>query len=314
MFKITNHKVAKRETLISIAKKYKHQSWKTIWDDKRNAKVKKLRKSPEAIDVGDVLVIPFNETQKKAIQQEALRLKTKLDGEQIVIEIIQKRAEHLQKAAEKLNKDRASFDKSFKAMIGLLESYRKDSKKWKDGIDIANKVINLLRGLKGLSKTAKSASKASGDELAKLNGKMASDAVEFVTQPVQDILKDAAIKWLLNESNAVSDVGRTVGTVTKWWGEVGSPSFWADGVSRFVVEKNYSIEGWTKALQTDFEVELTSKIHVIEKQYIAFMNDITKQARAIETESKNLAKEVGATVKRVNEYVKHVKALPVIGQ
>lgn len=313
MFKITSHKVAKRETLISIAKKYKHKSWKPIWNDRRNAKVKKLRKTPEAIDVGDIFVIPFNETQARAIQQEALRLQTKLEGEQKVTEIIQKRAEKLVKAARQLNKDRATFEKSFKAMMQLLETCRKDSKKWKDGVDIANKVLTLLVSLKGLSKTAKSASKASGDELAKLNSQMAKEAVSFVTQPVQDIVKDAAVKWLLDESNAVSEVGRTVGTVTKWWDEVQSPSFWADGIARFTVEGNYSIDGWTKALQTDFEVELKSKINMIEKQYIFFMKEIAKQARAIETEAKDVKKEADKTLKRINEYAKQVKELPVVG-
>lgn len=60
------HKVSKGDTLEGIAKKYKHKSWKTIWNDPANKGVKSKRKEPRLIRAGDVFVIPANEAEKKA--------------------------------------------------------------------------------------------------------------------------------------------------------------------------------------------------------------------------------------------------------
>ncbi|GMG84646.1 hypothetical protein LNKW23_38620 [Paralimibaculum aggregatum] len=64
------HKVAKGDTLIGIAKKYKHKSWKTIWNDPKNKGVRSKRKEPDLIRAGDILVIPPTEAEKKKAEAE----------------------------------------------------------------------------------------------------------------------------------------------------------------------------------------------------------------------------------------------------
>ncbi|MEM8577875.1 MAG: LysM peptidoglycan-binding domain-containing protein [Pseudomonadota bacterium] len=58
MPKDTIHTVRRGDTLGKIAKKYGHASWKTIYDAPENAKFRKNRPDPNAIQPGDKITIP----------------------------------------------------------------------------------------------------------------------------------------------------------------------------------------------------------------------------------------------------------------
>ncbi|MEM7440812.1 MAG: LysM peptidoglycan-binding domain-containing protein [Pseudomonadota bacterium] len=310
MFTEAKHKVAKRDTLITIAKKYKHKSWKTIWDDKRNAKVKKKRGNPEAIEPGDVLIIPFNEDQLKALKLKAISLMSLMEAEATLSAALEKRADAKDHAAKLTRKRHKTVDKDYKDTIAMLESCRKDSKKWKDGVDVTYKVVKVLRDLKGMAKTAKSASKASGDELAALNKKMKTDAVGMITGPVLDAAKDAGIKYLTDESNEISEIGKTVGHISKWWGDLETPSFWAGAITRFSEKGDWSINGWQDAFQHDLDVDIDSKIHVVDKQRIFATKKLLRDAQAAEAEAKKLRKLADSAQKRMKAWEKELTALP----
>ncbi len=61
------HRVTQGEFLAQIAAKYGFRNPATIWDDPRNAQLKKKRKSPHVLMPGDILVIP----DKSEKRQEA---------------------------------------------------------------------------------------------------------------------------------------------------------------------------------------------------------------------------------------------------
>lgn len=305
MFTVKKHKVAKKDTLVGIAKKYKHKSWKTIWDDKRNAAVKKKRGKPEAIEPGDVLIIPFNDAEKKAIAAERDRLIARLSAENVLAEAISIRVDRQITAGKNAIKRHADIDKSFKDTIAMLRGCQKDSKKWKDGVDVTYKVVTLLRGLKGLAKTSQKASKATGDELAKLNKEAQSQAVSMMTGPVKGVMLDAGIKYLLNDKNEISEIGTTVGAIAKWWGELETPSFWAGAITQLADGKS-----WEEAFQHDFEVEIKSKVHVVDKQRIFATKKLLLQAQTAVKSAEKMQGDIKAAIKRSEALVKELDALP----
>jgi N-acetylmuramoyl-L-alanine amidase len=61
------HTVEQGETMASIASAFGFLNFETLWNDPENAELKKLRRDPQVLFPGDVVVIPDKEGKKAAI-------------------------------------------------------------------------------------------------------------------------------------------------------------------------------------------------------------------------------------------------------
>ncbi len=81
------HTVKQGEHLSSIAEAYGFRSIKPIWDHPDNAKVKDLRKNPNVLLPGDVLVIPDRAFKEESRSTEK-RHRFKAVGEKLVLRLV----------------------------------------------------------------------------------------------------------------------------------------------------------------------------------------------------------------------------------
>ena len=116
------HKVAKGDTLIGIAKKYKHKSWKTIWNDPKNKGVKAKRKEPDLIRAGDILVIPPTEAEKKKAEAEKEAAAAAMAQETILSAQFGAKAAAIEAAVKATGNALKLMQASVKAVDGLLLS------------------------------------------------------------------------------------------------------------------------------------------------------------------------------------------------
>lgn len=116
MSKSKTYKVAKGDTLEKIAKSHKIKDYKLIFDAPENAKLKKQRKQPKAIQPGDILVIPatFANDVSKAQLQKHIK-----DAQQSMSKRDKVRKDILSSQKELHAKFKAAKSRYNKAMTGL---------------------------------------------------------------------------------------------------------------------------------------------------------------------------------------------------
>ena len=62
------HTVEQGETLLSIAKKHKFQSWEVIWNHDQNKALREQRQDPQVLAAGDEVFVPEKETVPISIE------------------------------------------------------------------------------------------------------------------------------------------------------------------------------------------------------------------------------------------------------
>ncbi|HUR28497.1 MAG TPA: LysM peptidoglycan-binding domain-containing protein [Planctomycetota bacterium] len=115
----------KGETLGAIAKQYGFSDWKVVWNDRANEGLRKTRKVPEQLAVGDKIVIPTNPADAKKAQDELKRI---------------------QEVLERLRKVRAESETCFDKMEAELDKDFKKINNLADGLDVAAMVATAFVG------------------------------------------------------------------------------------------------------------------------------------------------------------------------
>jgi len=307
MDKSRQHKVKKGDTLIKIAKTWKHKKWQTIWNAPENAKVKKKRADPEKIEPGDVLFVPYTLQEQKAILQAKLALLSLADGERALAASMLAQAGATSKAAKLALKRRKNVDKEFKDVIAMLKKCAKDTKRMKDGVDIAWALATLGRDLGKMAKLSKQSSTATGDALTKINKEARDKAVSIMTKPVEGQAKKAGTEHLLNEKNEISKLGLIVGTISEAEDKMVSPAFWFDTFVKLKEGKS-----WTEAVTNQFEQEMKNKINRVDKDRIFLTKKLQLQADEAVKAVKSMQTEAKNAIKRAKDIKKDVAALPDI--
>lgn len=299
------HTVSKGETLIGIAKKYKHKTYKDIWNDADNAKLKKKRGKPEAIEPRDILVIPLTADEVKAFRLQRAVFTDLMMIERHLAEAMLERSNSAAKASELALKRYKAADKEFLAIIAMLKDCERQSKKWSDGVDAAAEVVKIMRGLGGLAKVGKEASKASGQALQELNKKAMGKAVDIAKDPLEGQAKKAATEYLLDESNEISIIGLTVGTFAEAFDKMQSPSFWAQTFVQISEGK-----GWSAAVTFDLKRDIENKVNQVDKERIFLTKRLLREAQDAAKASKEMMKQSSAALKRAEGLKKQIAEIP----
>ncbi len=301
------HKVSKGETLISIAKRYKHKDWRNIWKDPANAAVLKKRKMPEKIEPGDKLVIPMNEAERKQMIELQRQLIAQLQVELDLAQTLSKRADKAIRASENAQKLCKSTEANYQDIIKDLKASAAGAKKWGDNVDVAAEIATLMVSLGKIAKLGKAASTASGEALKKINKEAMDEAVGMAYDPAAKEARKAGAKYLLNKDNEISSVGIAVGVVSESWDKMTSPSFWA-----WTAIKLWEGEGWSKAVTFDFQKDIKNKIYLVDKQRIFSTKKLLLRAQEASKQAKTLLNESKAALVRADKLQKELDALPAL--
>lgn len=166
---LKKHKVAKGETMIGIAKKYKHKDWKTVWDHKENAALKKKRKHPTKILRGDVVVIPETAADRKKREKEFAARVASLVAIEIQLKALRSHlaplltaqarlvgrlaaAHKAVKKGEENIKDLALVNRDLTTMLTSLDGTRKQAKGLEQAMPY---ILEMNRTAKALAKNAR---------------------------------------------------------------------------------------------------------------------------------------------------------------
>ena len=300
-----SHKIKKGETLTKIAKKWKHRKWQTIWDDPGNASLKKKRREADKIEPGDVLFIPYTDAEKKAIIEAKLLLYSLADVERNLAASLLKQADATSEAASVAMKRHKDATKEYNDIIAMLQKTAKDTKKMKDGVDIAWAIANLGRGLGKMAKLSRDASKASGKALEEINKQARGQAIDMMKGPVEGEAKKAGTKYLLDEKNDISMLGMVVGSISEAQDKMTSPSFWFHA---YVQMKDGA--SWTDVVTDKWERDVKNKIYLVDKEKLFLTKKLLVQAQDAVKSAKSMQDEAKKAIKRADDIVKEIEKMP----
>jgi LysM repeat protein len=277
------HTVRKGETLIKIAKSYGIADWKAIFDAPENAKLKKERKKPEAIQPGDVLVIPPSPVDPKLVKDLAA-------AEKSLLAAIARRD---------------SLRKEFQASITQAKSEIKSAaakyKRTSQAVDAAAMVIMIHKDL----------AKMTYDSSKVLKGMMESEA--FQKEAIKttmmwkvDVIGPALLEIFGKLDDQSGKVRVAVVSLAKSFFDLTSPSFWGKvfvklGEEDFVKKVasgriQASWESWSKAVTYDPQEEFDAMIANIDRNaapILRQLDDLDKRDKAAIAALKDSAKAAG---------------------
>lgn len=228
------HKVGKGDTLEGIAKKHKHKSWKTIWNDPANKGVKSKRKQPELIRAGDLFVIPPTEAERKKQAAEAQKSAAKMAQEIALAAHLSTKASCCEAAANAVSSQVSSMEKALKTAEDAVAKYlSKLAPSPAAGADLqamqglvtaqlATLIAHAMAAKKDIAKETKNAAKlanppvadldSSGKSVAKIHlGKTCPElagltaGMDIVIKAAQKLIKSGY--WRLALSHAIAMSG-----------------------------------------------------------------------------------------------------------
>lgn len=301
------HKIRKGETLIWIAKKWKHRKWQDIWDAPENAALKKKRGAPEAIRPNDVLHIPYTLEEQRAIIVAKLALLAQAEAERKLASTFVSRSEAASHASDLAMQRYKQADKDFADTIDMLRDCYNAAKKVSDAADAANTAATVVVNVGKLARTSGKAAKAAGDELAELNRKALGEAFGVVAHPLEKLALKAGADYLLKEENEISEVGNAVGALGAWYDEITNPSYWAGAIARMRTGSS-----WSEAFAYDAKVELKSKIHAVDKDRIYLTKRLLREAQNATKAAKSMIEQGKAALRRADTCSAEVDKLPAV--
>jgi hypothetical protein len=189
----------------------------------------------------------------------------------------------------------------------MLKDCAEQSKKWGDRVDAAAEVAKVLRGLGGLAKVGREASKASGKALEELNKKAQKQAIDIAKDPLEGEAKKAATGYLLDDSNEISVIGVTVGAFAEAFNKMQTPSFWA----QTFVQINEG-KGWSEAVTFDLKRDIENKINQVDKERIFLTMRLLREAQGAKKSSAELMKQSRAALKRAEALKKQIADITAV--
>ncbi len=275
------HKVKKKETMETIAKKYGFKKIKDIWDYPKNKALVKQRKDPKAIEVGDVVVIPaYNDKERAEIKERHEKYLYAANMEKLAAATMKESAKLDRELADKIDKLAAKHAADADAYIKEYQASVKKADNWSKGVDFAAMVANILNALRGLAlksiKASEAIAKQAEKEFKKIYKEMVADAAAFRMAPITSEMTKAAGKSLVENkaSGPAQDLLIFWGVALESYGKWTSPSFYGQAVSLLAEGK-----GWSEASTFDLKRDCKETVARMEKEK-ANVQKVAKQKAA----------------------------------
>ncbi|MEM1119672.1 MAG: LysM peptidoglycan-binding domain-containing protein [Bacteroidota bacterium] len=205
MFYSRKYQVKAGDTLTHIAKTFGLPSWRNIYDAPDNARLKRLRGTPDNLQVGDMLSIPPNP-----------------------IEV-------LEYQLGRLTKIRLESIEMFDNLLYTAKRDHQSIKRVAGNADMAAAVFQLGMGYAKIVKGGLDTIKLTGQELMKANQQLAKSAVttgpKFVAEQV---VQKSSILEVTGEEGLALAIPKII---VKSWFDMTSPSYWAQRFSGINIER-----------------------------------------------------------------------------
>ena len=245
------HKLAKGDTLEGVAKKYRADA-KAVWKAPENKALVAKRGKPEALQPGDVLVIPPDPKSVKAAAQKAEQLRRGREAAQQLLATLKNEVARTQRRI-KTYEELIEFNKKSAAeIVGELVKVKGDMKRWSDGVDTAATVAQITVSLGQLCAKGYQSTKLTGAALEKLNMELTKDVVAM---PVEQ-LRDVGIKLGGELRDRTDSPLGYLGVVFNSWEKMTSPSFWANTFVQVTQNK----KSWSDAVAMDVGEDIDARI------------------------------------------------------
>ncbi|MDP5221029.1 hypothetical protein Q5Y75_27995 [Ruegeria sp. 2205SS24-7] len=300
MAKPRKHKVKKGEDIAKIAKSYGHASGGDIFYHGYNKALRKSRKSPEALTVGDVLVIPRTEAENL----QALLWIAQTEAERDLSQGLLARADEFSRKAAAATKQYNNNKKYCDMMVKEIEKAAKDIDGMLVTVDTINTVATMFVGLGAITKRSSLAAKATGKELAAINKEAAGIAKGMAKKPIKDGAAKKGIEYLKTDKD-VSEVGKRVAYAAEIGMSVTSPSFWAKGLVAIWNGKSLG-----EALAWDPVRELNKQANKVKIDYGKRNAELFSAIKGLEKSASKLIGMVKDAESRARKLSKSLEAMP----
>ncbi|MFY9212447.1 MAG: LysM domain-containing protein [Aestuariivita sp.] len=248
------HQVKKGENLEKIAKRYGVKSFKIIYEDPVNAKFRKTRPDPNAIQPGDKIIIPdYALTPDKRKDVNSL------------IATVEERIKHLEAA----RKDQI---KTTSQLASEIRSGKASFKKTAQAADAAAMLATLFMSIGKIVAKGAKMSTMKATEVAKANKDILKEVTGMRLTALEPALQAGASKMSKSSTNAIAVLGITGDSFFK----MTSPSFWGktfikarnEGLFKKVMAGQFGEgwDAWSKAVTWDPLKEFDVMIRQMEAQ------------------------------------------------
>jgi len=261
------YKFKKGDNLDAIAKTHGLKDGSVIWKLPDNKAIASKRGKPEQLQPGDMLVIPPSEKEMKEAQHAAQKAVDALDGEI-------KRTNEKITVIDKLEGD---IQTSMLSCIKELESKKGQVKSWGNTADAVAMIAQVHASLGKMTLKAYQGAEKVGEDLLKMNKELLSEAASMTTSP----LESAAAKALEPCEKSTNTAVIFVGSLAKSFGQMTSPSFWANTTTQLLAGKS-----WSDAVVSDISDEFDTQARQIRQQ-------MADQLKSLEDHKKQIASHLG---------------------
>jgi LysM domain len=248
------YKLAKGDTLDSVAKKFKVDS-KTIWKAAENKALVSKRAKPEALQVGDQLAIPPNEKEAKEAALKIEQLRKMRDAAGAMLETLTREDDRSRRRVTVYNELIAGSRESTLEIVGELKRTLTDMKGWADGVDAVATVAQITASLTQICAKGVQATKLSGVALEKLNEELTKDVLKLPA----DQLKDVGIKFTGELRERTDSPLGYIGVVANSWEKMTAPSFWANTF----VQMTQNGKSWSEAAAMDVGEDIQERMKMV---------------------------------------------------
>jgi LysM repeat protein len=277
-----SHKVVKGETLEAIAKKYKAQDWKKTWSAAENKALVAMRKRPDAIQPGDVIVIPQDVEQKKRDAQKTADAKGVAQAIAKVRCALEADTVRIRRKMQILDELIAMTRKSTADMTAELQRSARKLKTTAEMVDAVAGLTFMAQNLVKLASLGYKSLGASGKALEEINKQAAKDVLQSTGGRILDGAAAIAADTLSKRQNTAL---LAIAATADAWTKMNSLSFWA-----FTAIRLYQGKSWSQVVSRDIAEEFADRI----RQVAA---DGAKQIAGLELQKNKLAAQLAENAK-----------------
>jgi hypothetical protein len=223
------------DNLDSIARANGYRSWEIIYKSKCNQRLRLTRLNPNLIKVGDVVALPPRAADIMATLQTRL---------------------------ERLRATRLDAESLFAQMLRELDAEFKKLELVAAGVDTANDVVNILRGVGKMCYQGYRALDKGAEELSRANKELAKEALDLPKEQLETLtLKTFAEQLDQPETVKLTNTLWVFSAiVVQSWLDITSPSYWAGAIAE--LQQGSSIR--TALTRRPAEVYLTARANLVE--------------------------------------------------